>query len=346
MKTAGELKEKGVPCAAAAAAAEVSRQTLVRWSARQGAGLALVMKPGPKKLERLDLDALKGDIAALGFGPKRTSGTGDLYRMFKNSISKRDLEALVDEARDGALDSRRASMQDVRWLKPRSVWGMDVTEADGEAGKIFACLIQDMASKYKFELLVTDGDPHGAEVAAHLERLFLEYGPPLILKRDNGKNLNSAGVDDVLARHMVIPLNSPCYYPKFNGSVENANSELKRGETFDLMRGIGASGGADTGLLAYKAVNEMNHKKRRALGGKCSCLAFLGSEKLKVTRRGRKEIYDEILDRIVEIERLECNLKRDTVTRSAIRSWLLENGHITVSGNREVLPGSRWQNVS
>ncbi len=107
-----------------------------------------------------------------------------------------------------------------------------------------------------------------------------------------------------------------------------------------------ASDGADLGLHMYRIVGELNHKPREVIGGACSCLAFHGSEKLKAARRGRKETYEEILRRIVEIETRGGNLKRDAVIRSAIRSWLLENGHITVSENCEVSPGSGWENIS
>jgi hypothetical protein len=55
-----------------------------------------------------------------------------------------------------------------------------------------------------------------------LEQLFLHDGPPLVLKRDNGSNLNHQAVDEVLARYLVIPLNSPPHYPPYNGAMECA----------------------------------------------------------------------------------------------------------------------------
>jgi hypothetical protein len=67
----------------------------------------------------------------------------------------------------------------------------------------------------------------GESVAARLEQLFLGQGPPLVLKRDNRSNLNHKAVDEVLARHLVIPLNSPPHYPPYNGGMECAVRELK-----------------------------------------------------------------------------------------------------------------------
>ena len=67
----------------------------------------------------------------------------------------------------------------------------------------------------------------GETVAVHLEQLLLRHGPPLVLKRDNGSNLNQQAVDEVLARYLVMPLNSPPHYPPYNGGMECAVRELK-----------------------------------------------------------------------------------------------------------------------
>jgi hypothetical protein len=45
-------------------------------------------------------------------------------------------------------------------------------------------------------------------LAAFLEAAFKEHGPPLFFKRDNGSPFNCCEVDQVLARHWVLPLNS------------------------------------------------------------------------------------------------------------------------------------------
>jgi hypothetical protein len=67
--------------------------------------------------------------------------------------------------------------------------------------------VQDLASRYKFTPWVGER-VLGESVAARLEQLFLRQGPSLVLKRDNGSNLNHQAVDEVLARYRVIPLNS------------------------------------------------------------------------------------------------------------------------------------------
>ncbi|MFZ2657445.1 MAG: hypothetical protein WAX69_21095 [Victivallales bacterium] len=339
--------EHEVPYARGVGIADVSYPTFMRWNRRYESGGAPVSVPGPKKIERLELDAIMGDVSRLGFGPKRTSGTGELHRKYQHQISRRNLDMMISEARREAIDERLESMKRITWEIPRSVWSMDVTEAKVNGGTAFVNLLQDMSSKYKLHSIAGYEEPCGEEVAGQLEHAFRKNGPPLFLKRDNGGNLNHAAVQDVLERYMVIPFNSPPYYPKFNGSVENANCELKKEESFSLVRELEAYKGNELSLYTDNVLNCLNHKERGILKGKCSCLSFFGSEKLNVTRRGRKEIYEWIIERKLEIkEELGHGIKDDKATRLAIETWLLVNGHITVARNGKVLPDLWGQNVS
>lgn len=343
-----EMKsEHSVPYATGVAMAAVSYPTFMRWNGRYESGGELVSAPGPKKIERLELDALRNDVFRLGFGPKRTSGTGKLYRKYHRQISRRNMSGIIEEARLEVMDEKREAMRRITWNTPRAVWGMDVTEAAVNGGKVFVNLLQDMSSKYKLHSISDYEVPCGEDVAGQLELAFKKNGPPLFLKRDNGGNLNHAAVRDVLERHMVIPFNSPPYYPKFNGSVENANCEMKKEESFALVMELEAYKGNELSLYTENVLNCLNHKKRGVLGEKCSCLVFFGSEKLNVTRRDRKEIYDWIIEQKLEIrEKLGDGIEDDKATRLAIETWLLMNGHITVARNGEVLPYLQGKNLS
>lgn len=75
-----------------------------------------------------------------------------------------------------------------------------------------------------------NSEPHGEEVAAHLDLLFSKYGAPLFLKRDNGGNMKSTSVNEILAQYSVIAIDRTCYYPKYNGSIEkNQDILIKSG---------------------------------------------------------------------------------------------------------------------
>lgn len=339
--------EHEVPYARGVGMADVSYPTFMRWNSRYESGQELVSVPGPKKIGKLDLGLLCADVAKLGFGPQRTSGTGDLHRKYQHQISRRNLDAMIAEARREAMDERLEAMKRITWETPRSVWSMDVTEAAVSGGRVYINLLQDMSSKYKLHSIADYQEPCGEEIAGQLELAFKKNGPPLFLKRDNGGNLNHAAVNDVLERHMVIPFNSPAYYPQFNGSLENANGEMKSEESFKLVRELEAYKGNELTLFTDNVLNCLNHKERRSLGGKCSCLSFFGSEKLNVTRRDRKEIYERIIGMKLEIQEKSGNgIKDEKAIRLAIENWLLVNGHITVARNGKVLPDLWGQNLS
>ena len=72
------------------------------------------------------------------------------------------------------------------------------------------------------------GFPVGEEIAGYLSDKFSRFGPPLLLKRDNGGNMNHSAVNDVLAEFFILPLNSPAYYAPYNGAIEESQREMKR----------------------------------------------------------------------------------------------------------------------
>ncbi len=110
---------------------------------------------------------------------------------------------------------------------PGLVWSLDDTELARLAPHPPRLhQVQDLASRYKFTPWV-GARVLGKTVAVRLEHLFSQHGPPLVLKRDNGSNLNQPAVDAVLARYLVMPLNSPPHYPPYNGGMECAVRELK-----------------------------------------------------------------------------------------------------------------------
>ena len=53
--------------------------------------------------------------------------------------------------------------------------------------------------------------------------LFLRFGPPLVLKADNGSAFDNDQVRGLLAAWGVTLLLSPVRRPQYNGSIEAAN---------------------------------------------------------------------------------------------------------------------------
>ena len=322
--------------------------TLMRWRGRQARGEAPVHRPGPRKIEPFDLDRLYEEILGLDHGRQRTPGTSALYRKHRMSISRRDLQALVQRARQELRHERQALQRRIEWTVPGLIWSVDDMELgrDPRQGRIFLHNVQDLASRYKLTPLV-GALPDGEQVATHLEGLWQESGVPLILKRDNGSNLNHAVVTRLLEEYGVIPLNSPPHYPPYNGAIEHSQDEMRR-----RLEAVVESRQRDV-LPVYAAVaaHELNHKRRRSLAWRTACEIFSTGKPntTAYTRRRRKETYEQIKALAVDIvqamrgERCpeidaEPIETATTVWRLAVETWLHRHGLITVSVNGKVLP--------
>jgi transposase InsO family protein len=57
--------------------------------------------------------------------------------------------------------------------------------------------------------------------------LFLRYGPPLVLKVDNGSAFVAQATVEFLNHYQVVLLRSPPYTPTYNGACEAGNGTIK-----------------------------------------------------------------------------------------------------------------------
>ena len=135
---------------------------------------------------------------------------------------------------------------------------------------------------------------------------------------------------------MVLPLNSPPYYPEYNGAIEKGQSEIKRAlrrESYGSYR--------ELQLAARSTAHDLNHRRRRSLSGATPCAAFFGpgSQTRQFTKRRRKEVYDTLIEAssiILTAAEDVCTV--DSAWRLAVEIWLLDNGLITMSKKRECYP--------
>ncbi|WP_319409492.1 hypothetical protein [uncultured Desulfosarcina sp.] len=162
--------------------------------------------------------------------------------------------------------------------------------------------------------------PCGEEIAGHLSRHFTWFGPPLFIKRDNGGNLNHWAVNDLLEENMVIPINSPFNTPRYNGAIEHSQGELK-----GWLRKWEdtATSKSELALQVDNAAHALNHRPRRSLSGRNACRSYFCADRLRYTRRQRKEVYDWIRDLAVDIsERSGKNEICPTAWRVSARKWM------------------------
>jgi hypothetical protein len=325
---------------------------LMRWMDRIRRDEPPVTKPGPQKVEPIDLEKLKEDMQGLSHGQSRTAGSGALQQQYRYQISRRDFLALLRQVRDEVKRTRRAMKRRVEWKAPALIWSVDDAELgrDGRGEKVMLNNIRDLSSKYTMEPL--DGPAaSGEEVAAHLESLFIQHGAPLVLKRDNGSNLNHHAVDRVLEKYFVIPLNSPPHYPPYNGGIEQGQGEMKRG-----LVGVAKKTSEDRHAHAAWRAHDLNHKERRSLHGAIACTVFsAGKARLKeYSNRKRKEIFEQISSlakAVIEELRSERKWKSEkhlaaAAWRRSVETWLQQNGMIQVTHPKKVSPHSDAFSVS
>jgi transposase InsO family protein len=313
-----------------------------RWKRRLDCGQPAVFKPGPHKVAPLRLEELWAALYHLNHSHQRSCGVGRLCRQYQDQISRRDLQALTKAVRRELAHQHRAELHHITWKIPGLVWSLDDAELARFAHrKLHLHQVQDLASRYKFTPWVGE-QVLGETVASHLEQLFLLYGSPLVLKRDNGSNLNQEAVNALLARYLVIPLNSPPHYPPYNGGIERAMQEMKT-PLHEKILDSGPIPEPPVQSWAEVLASELNHRPRGCLDGQIACRVFHDTESVRkaYTLRKRRQIFDWINDltrELIQASAVPTQRQAEAVRRLAVETWLQRNGVITITQNKKVLP--------
>jgi hypothetical protein len=336
MEMITDLSLKGdIPVHSVCCALGVARSSFGRWRGRYRSGRPLLRRPGPRKVSPADIEVINRDVSMLDHGTHRTIGVTSLYEKYRDGISRRDLADLIEAARREAARDRRCGMRRIHWHGAGVAWAIDDTEYTRGVLSIINH-IEDLGAKYHLQPIAGQSLPGGEEIAGHLAHLFHHHGAPLFLKRDNGGNLNHSAVNDVLAEYIVLPLNSPAYYPPYNGAIEEAQGELKT-EIDNQVKPVGCLQPSRIEPYARAAAHELNHRRRDVLDNKTPCQSFYGN-RLFFTKPERKEIYDTLKAKQDYILSSGNNLSHEAAWRIAAETWLLQKGFITISINNKVLP--------
>jgi len=321
---------------------EVPYGSFRRWKQRCEQGEPVRIPPGPKKVAPLPLEELRGAVAHLHHGPERSRGVGALYRRYHTQVSRRELVALIEAVRRALAQERQATLRHVTWHVPGVIWSLDDAElVRGDSPLLRLHQVQDLASRDTFPPWV-GARILGATVAQRLEALFRQYGPPLVLKRDNGGNLNQQAVDEVLARHLVMPLNSPPHSPPDTGGMEHAVGELQGPLVAQLLT-RGPLPPAEVQHWAELLAHQLNHRPRPSLQGEVACRVFQDARAaLKpYTLRKRREFFEEINDltrMLLQAQGVCTQRQADTVRRLAVEAWLQKEGVIRITQHHRVSP--------
>jgi hypothetical protein len=344
IEAAESLKDRtGEPYRDVSSDLDMPYSSLMRWRSRRKNGKPPAFQPGPKKTEPLDSTALCAEIGELRFGKYRTAGTGALLEKYRDRISRRDFNGLVQSVRMEREGAQEALERRIEWRIPGLVWGADDQDkAWMEKFKANALLVHDYGSRYAVGIHGDDTKPTGLGTALAIERMLDEAAfCPLFFKSDRGSNYISKEVQELLNERWIISLISPRHYPPYNGGVERAHQEIIR--HMDVWLGAEPAHGREFRLACDVCRQEVNHKRRASLQGRTACEMFQESRPFLQAygRRQRREAYDEIMALTFDITaelRDDTQTAAETAFRYAAETWMQLNNMICVTKNGEVLP--------
>ncbi len=299
--------------------------------------MPLLRPPGPAKTGVFDPAVLAGELALMPHGAHRTVGMGRLYGKYGDALSRRELACMAEDVRKEQNDAERRNQHRIEWLVPGITWAIDGTTYVGEcSGKQEIMTVRDLGSKYLLRPMVTQWTPCCREVAGHMEELTGTHDLPLFLKMDNGGNLVGKEHMDVLVERRIIPLISPPLYPRYNGSLEKTQGDVKDaiGKSLPLSRSVPPQ---EFRLHAELAMHELNHRPRECLGGNNPCQVYHDKTRRKwFTQPERKAIYDWINQTTEDILKGVRSVTKQTAAtarRKAIEAWLIKNNIIRITLN-------------
>ena len=269
-------------------------------------------------------------------------------------LARREAENLRDRFRYvWKLDHQRM-IHVLHWHQPGAVWAMDHSEPgtkhlrigpiDDHWPHLFA--VRDLASGCQLGWLPVLDETAETTIAA-LHWLFLEYGPPLVLKSDNGSGFITEAMRRFLECWQVRPLFSPPYTPEYNGAIEAGNFALKtRTQNEAARQGRNGQWTAEDAEAARRMANELTYLRGPLSPTRQEC--FRTSPPISLEARAA---FGRTVEREQNQERLKQGYPLDTdlghtaqaqIDREAIGRALVEHGYLTYT-RRSITPSIKSQ---
>jgi hypothetical protein len=237
----------------------------------------------------------------------------------------------------------------LHWHHPGTVWAADHVEPDRPVdGKYpYILSVRDLASHY--QLAWQPVSDVGADTTnTVLSSLIWEYGPPLVLKTDNGPGFIARDTRKLLAAWSILHLRNPPRTPQYNGSCEAAGGSQKN--TTEDQAALAGHPGRWTSNDLQRARNIRNRFSRPwghrgptpQDAWKQSHVTASQRRHLQATvNRYRKE---ELAQRGIPDEAFLSDAAQASVDRVAISRALKQHGHLRVTRRLvtpSVKPGTR-----
>jgi transposase InsO family protein len=143
-------------------------------------------------------------------------------------LPRAEIHRLVQDYRQEWIGQHPRWVQVLHWQKPGTVWAMDFSEAPQLVDGLYRYMlaVRDLGSGRQLAWLPLHAAT-ASKTIAELTMLFTIYGPPLVLKNDNGSAFIHEEMDRFLKSWKVAQLFSPPACPGYNGACEASIRWLK-----------------------------------------------------------------------------------------------------------------------
>ncbi len=332
----------GVRRGVVAHAIGVPTDLLHRWQQEHDARCARPQQPGqvptPPSLGRHPLPEPPALLQAMRhlchvFGPGL--GARDLKRDYPDA-SWRTCLAITQQCRADLRDLLRSCCAATcLWTAPGTVWAADVWQPDAPIDGQFRYVldVRDLASGF----LVASEPLERAtadDVGTVLDRLYRQFGAPLVCKTDNGSEFTGAGSWEVHHRHGVEQLLSPVELPSYNGACEAGHGSIRHRAEL-LARRDGRSGDWSLNHLAGARdwANDLVEDRRPVPASqRFAHRARVSPEQRLAFRRAvlaHKDRRCAQLRRHAASDRQPHSIASPSITRPAIATTLRDLGYLT-----------------
>jgi transposase InsO family protein len=175
-----------------------------------------------------------------------------------------ELTDLVRDYRHQFQHLNRLAIEELTWHGPGRVWAMDHAEPPSPVDGLYDSLlsVRDLSSGMQLAWLPVP-DQTAETTCDALLALFVEHGPPLVLKSDNGSAFISQLLAAMLRDWRVVPLRSPPALPAYNGSCEAGIGAMKIRTHYQAARsGRCGQWTCEDVEAARRRANEFHHPRR------------------------------------------------------------------------------------
>ncbi len=335
------MQRRGLTRSATARRLGLSASALSRWVHRWKED-RMALRPRGRPLEDLDRDTRAGILAVFSLmGPHATlQALRDLFP----EVARGALENLLERCRSVYRRRSRWLVHTLRWTRPGTVWATDFTEPPAPIDGLYRrlLLVRDLASGRQLLALPCDGESAGVVVVA-LQFLFQLYGPPLVLKMDNGSAFISAEVETVLRKHGVFVLFSPPGTPAYNGSVEAGIGSLEVRAFYESARhDRPGEWTCDDVAAASRQANDTAHPW--GLGGPTPEQAWHDRTRInEIEAQLFRAAYDHQQERACAEREIQpwqdrSHWLRASIDRVALSRALIERGYLLIRSRRVTPP--------